>query len=140
MGSSWSGTLPIRTSTVTEHHSHISAQLQAGAEAVGKQVCCASPTSAIVRSEEKNPAPAVDMIDIRVQCAGSLYTASTRSCTIMPGAGRTEVKQRGTSRDCKIAASFCHNQLNSSPTRPTEFQNQCQSSKQQRNTVGRVVL
>lgn len=64
-----------------------------------------SPTSAMVRSEEKNPAPAVDMIDIWVQCAGSLYTASTRSYTMMPGAGRTEVKQRGTSRDCEIATA-----------------------------------
>lgn len=37
-------------------------------------------TSAMVRSEEKKPEPAVDMMDMRVHLAWSRYTASTRSC------------------------------------------------------------
>ena len=37
--------------------------------------------SMMVRSEEKKPLPAVDMIDMRVHLALSLYVSSIRSCT-----------------------------------------------------------
>lgn len=37
--------------------------------------------SSIVRSDEKKPLPAVDMMDMRVHLALSLYVSSTRSCT-----------------------------------------------------------
>lgn len=36
--------------------------------------------SMIVRSEEKKPLPAVDMMDMRVHLALSLYVSSIRSC------------------------------------------------------------
>ena len=37
--------------------------------------------SSMVLSEEKKPLPAVDMMDMRVHLALSLYVSSTRSCT-----------------------------------------------------------
>ena len=37
--------------------------------------------SMMVLSEEKNPLPAVDMMDMRVHLALSLYVSSTLSCT-----------------------------------------------------------
>ena len=37
--------------------------------------------SLIVLSDEKKPLPAVDMMDMRVHLALSLYVSSTRSCT-----------------------------------------------------------
>ena len=37
--------------------------------------------SSMVRSEEKKPLPAVDMMDMRVHLALFLYVSSTRSCT-----------------------------------------------------------
>ena len=37
--------------------------------------------SMMVRSEEKKPLPAVDMMDMRVHLALSLYVSSMRSCT-----------------------------------------------------------
>ena len=57
--------------------------------------------SAMVRSEEKNPLPAVDMMDISVHLAWSRYVSSTRACASAlridsrPGSGYACQSRRG---------------------------------------------